>query len=52
VAQDWVEARAHDPERIIGPRDFKAEHIRFYLSDWIERLTGARVFEFRNYTLV
>jgi len=52
VAREWVEARAHDPERIIGPRTFKPEHLRFYLSDWIERLTGARVFEFRNYTLV
>jgi len=52
VAQQWVDERAHDPERIIGPRVFKAEHIRFYISDWIERLTGARVFEFRNYTVV
>lgn len=52
VARDWVAARAHDPERVIGPRRFKAEHVRFYLSDWIERLTGARVFEFRNYEVV
>lgn len=52
VAQEWVDARAHDPERIIGPRRFKAGHIRFYLSDWIERLTGARIFEFRNYKVV
>ena len=52
VARAWVEARAHDPERIIGPRHFKPEHLRFYLSDWIERLTGARLFEFRNYELV
>ena len=35
-----------------GPRRFKAEHLRFYLSDWVERLTGARLFEFRNYELV
>ena len=52
VAQSWVDARVHDPERVIGPRTFKPEHIRFYLSDWIERLTGARIFEFRNYTVV
>jgi hypothetical protein len=26
--------------------------VRFYLSDWIERLTRRRVFEFRNYRLV
>jgi hypothetical protein len=31
---------------------FEAEFLRFYVSDAIERLTGARVFEFRNYTLV
>jgi hypothetical protein len=52
AARDWVAARAHDPERVLGPRHLKPEHLRFYLSDWIERLTGARVFEFRNYELV
>ncbi len=52
AAREWVAARAHDPDRIIGPRAFRAEHLRFYLSDWIERLTGARLFEFRNYRVV
>ena len=52
VAREWVAQRAHDPERIIGPRRFKPEHVRFYISDWIERLTGARLFEFRNYDVV
>ncbi|MDP3911618.1 MAG: hypothetical protein Q8Q14_14630 [Gemmatimonadales bacterium] len=52
AAREWVAARAHDPERVIGPRHFKPEHLRFYISDWIERLTGARVFEFRNYQVV
>ena len=52
AARDWIAPRAHDPERVVGPARFKPEHIRFYLSDWIERLTGARVFEFRNYELV
>lgn len=52
VVRDWVAARAHDPERVIGPRHFKLEHLRFYASDVIERLTGARVFEFRNYDVV
>ncbi len=51
AAREWIAARTHDPDRIIGPRHFKLEHLRFYLSDWIERLTGARVFEFRNYEL-
>jgi hypothetical protein len=52
VAREWIEERSHDPERVIGPPHFKLEHLRFYISDWIERLTGARVFEFRNYVVV
>ncbi|HYX80762.1 MAG TPA: hypothetical protein VE714_00120 [Gemmatimonadales bacterium] len=52
AAQDWIAARNPDPARVIGPAHFKPQHIRFYLSDWIERLTGARVFEFRNYVVV
>ena len=52
AARDWIAPRAHDPERVIGPARFKPEHLRFYLSDWIERVTGARMFEFRNYQLV
>src|SRR2546430_4567448 len=24
-------------------------HLRLYVSDWIERLTGSRLFEYRNY---
>lgn len=52
AAAEWVAARLVDPERRIGPRRFQPEHLRFYLSDWIERLTGQRVFEFRNYELI
>jgi hypothetical protein len=52
AAREWVAERAHDPERVIGPMRLKPAHLRFYVSDWIERLTGARVFEFRNYELV
>ncbi|HMA40421.1 MAG TPA: hypothetical protein VKP10_10105 [Gemmatimonadales bacterium] len=52
AAQEWVRERMVDPERRIGPRHFKPEHLRFYLSDWIERLTGERIFEFRNYQLI
>jgi len=52
AAHDWVRERMIDPERKIGPRRFKPEHVRFYLSEWIERLTGERIFEFRNYRLV
>jgi hypothetical protein len=52
AAREWIAERTRDPERVIGPARFKPEHIRFYISDWIERLTGARVFEFRNYEVV
>ena len=52
AARDWIAERTHDPERVIGPRRFKPEHVRFYVSDWIERITGARLFEFRNYVVV
>lgn len=52
VVQRWVEARAHDPERVVTPPFFALEHLRFYASNLIERLTGTRPFEFRNYELV
>jgi hypothetical protein len=52
AARDWVEARRHDAERRVERPRFQAEHLRFYASDLIERVTGARVFEFRNYELV
>lgn len=52
AAEEWIAARRHDPTRVIGPRRFKLEHVRIYVSDWIERLTGVRVFEYRNYVLV
>ena len=52
VAAAWVAAHDLDPERVITPRFFAAEHLRFYASDLVERLLGVRPFEFRNYTLV
>ena len=48
----WVEARRHDPGRRVEAPHFEPEFLRFYASDLVERLTGARLFEFRNYTLV
>jgi hypothetical protein len=51
-ARSWIESRWYDPERVIGPRRFRREFLRFYVSNVIERLTGARVFEFRNYKIV
>ena len=34
---------------VVGPRRFRLGHLRLYLSDWIERVTGIRLFEYRNY---
>ena len=52
VAQRWIAARRQDPERVIEPRRFRWRFLRYYVSSVIERLTGARVFEFRNYKIV
>jgi hypothetical protein len=52
AAAEWIAERRHDPDRVIGPPRFKLEHVRFYASDVIEKLTGARLFEFRNYVVV
>jgi hypothetical protein len=52
VARKWIENRRHDPERVIEPRRFRWGFIRYYISGAIERLTGVRVFEFRNYKIV
>jgi len=52
AAADWIATRREDPDRVIGPPSFKLEHLRFYASDVLERLTGSRLFEFRNYKVV
>jgi glycosyltransferase involved in cell wall biosynthesis len=52
VAQEWIEARRHDPERVIEPPRFRWNFLRYYISGALERLTGIRVFEFRNYKIV
>lgn len=52
VARAWVEAHRHDADRTVSAPRFEWKHLRYYASDLIERLTGARVFEFRNYRLV
>jgi len=51
VVREWIAARAHDTIPV-GGRRFRPGAVRFYLSDWIERLTGARLFEYRNYVEV
>ncbi|MBA3444787.1 MAG: glycosyltransferase family 2 protein [Gemmatimonadales bacterium] len=52
VARPWIEDRYFDPDRVIAPRKFRWRFIRYYLSTAIERHTGIRVFEFRNYKTV
>ncbi|MEO8452081.1 MAG: glycosyltransferase family 2 protein [Gemmatimonadota bacterium] len=52
VAREWLAARANDPDRRVTPRAFRLAHLRIYLSNLFERLTGLRPFEFRNYELV
>jgi hypothetical protein len=52
VAQSWIQARRDDPERVIEPKRFRWRFLRYYISEAIERLTGVRVFEFRNYKIV
>lgn len=52
VAREWIERRLEDPERVIAPRRFQWRFLRYYASEVIERMTGVRVFEFRNYTIV
>jgi hypothetical protein len=50
TAHGWIAARqAAAAGPAVGPRRFRLGHVRLYLSDWIERLTGARLFEYRNY---
>jgi hypothetical protein len=52
AAQAWIAARGTVAGPAIGPRSLRLAHVRLYLSDWIERLTGARLFEYRNYVEV
>ncbi len=52
VARAWIESRRVDPDRTIAPRRFRFRFLRYYASGAIERVTGVRVFEFRNYRLL
>lgn len=51
VARDWIDAR-RTADRLIAPRRWQGHHAKLLLSLWVERATGWRPFEFRNYTLV
>ncbi len=52
VAREWIAARRATGGGAVAPRRLRPSDLRYYASDWIERLTGARVFEYRNYVLV
>lgn len=52
VARDWIGQRRNDPERVVAPRRFRWRFLRYYLSEAIERATGIRPFEFRNYEVL
>ena len=53
TAAAWVADRSGGSNgRALGPRRIRPGDVRFYLSDWIERATGVRLFEHRNYVLV
>jgi hypothetical protein len=52
VARDWIAARrGTGTTPVLRPR-LRVGDLRYYVSAAIERLTGARVFEYRNYVLV
>lgn len=46
---EWVAARRAGAAPHMLPRRFRPSDLRYYVSDWIERLTGARIFEYKNY---
>jgi len=53
VVEAWIAARrAAAAGPAVGPRRLRLAHLRLYVSDWIERFTGARLFEYRNYVEV
>lgn len=53
AARSWMEERHWDfrPEDARAP-ELTPREIRVRVSDWIERLTGRRLFEHRNYRLI
>lgn len=48
----WVAERSGDGTAEVGPYHFRREWVSFYASMLVERLTGWRPLEFRNYTRV
>ena len=52
VVQSWVEQRRADLGARIGPRRWRWNFMRDYITAAFERATGHRMFEFRNYRIV
>lgn len=51
VIEPWL-AERRSQDQLITPPKFEREHVRLLASNAVERLTGWRPFEYRNYTLV
>ena len=51
VVQSWIAARRSDT-RLIEPKRWQPHHAKFLLSELVERSTGWRPFEYRNYVSV
>lgn len=51
VVQPWIAERRSDT-RLIEPRRWQRHHAAFLLSDLVERVSGWRPFEYRNYVRV
>ena len=50
VVSDWVRDRAGQGS-YVEPREFRRDHLRIWITMAVERITGWRPFEFRNYRL-
>ncbi len=51
AAREWIAARA-SPNDLVAASRFEWQHARLHALGWVERLTGWRPFEFRNYVVV
>ena len=51
VVQSWIAERRSNTQ-LIAPKRWQSHHVGFLLSDLVERTTGWRPFEYRNYVTV
>jgi hypothetical protein len=52
AAAEYVARWREDPDRRVAPPVFRLRFLRYWISDFVERVTGFRVFEYRNYRVV